>query len=159
MKYGTGSLGRVFVARLEDGDDLLKELTGLLNNEKVDSGVAFIIGALKEARMVVGPKEAVIPPDPVWKSFDDGREILAIATAYRENGEIALHMHAAVGRGEDSLTGCIREMAETYLTLEIIIMEINGTGACRKVDVATGLKLLDFIDLDSANGLRAPIGY
>ncbi len=145
MKYRSGKMGRIFVARLEEGDDLLLELKNLLKAEAVGAAVAFVIGALREARIVVGPRVAMTPPDPVWKSFDDGREILAIATAYPENGEPALHVHASVGRGDQCLTGCIRELARTYLTLELIVMEIEGTGACRQFDPGTGLKLLDFI--------------
>lgn len=144
MKYRSGSIGRVFVARLEEGDDLLAAMKELLSAEKIHAAVIYIIGALREACMVVGPREAVTPPDPVWRTFDDGREILGIATSYLENGEPALHLHAAVGRGDITLTGCIREKAETYLTVELIVLELLGTGASRQVDPATGLKLLEF---------------
>lgn len=144
MEYRGGQVGRLFVARLDQEDDLLAEMKSLIADEKIEAAVIYVIGALGQARMVVGPREAVIPPEPVWKSFDDGREILGIATSYMENGEPALHLHAAVGRGDTSLTGCIREIARTYLTVEMIIIEILGTGAIRQIDPSTGLKLLAF---------------
>ncbi|MEW5954308.1 MAG: PPC domain-containing DNA-binding protein [Bacillota bacterium] len=145
MKYRQGNLGRVFLARVEHGDDLLKEITDLARAERLSAAVVFMIGALKGANMVVGPRELAVPPEPVWMSFGDGREIVGMGTLYpNEKGEPALHLHGVLGRGRDSLTGCLRAETEVYLVVEMVIMELMGTGAVRKLDRDLELQVLDF---------------
>lgn len=145
MKYRRGHLGRVLVVKLEHGDDLLKELRQLAVKEKVSSAVLFLIGALKKASLVAGPQEDVIPPLRVWNSFDDAREMVGIGTLFMDhNQEPVIHLHAAAGRGDDCRTGCIRGEAEAYLVVEVIILEILGSGAMRKLDAITGMDMLGF---------------
>lgn len=148
MKYRQGNLGRVFVAKVEHGDDLLKEITNLARAERLSTAVIFLIGALKGAAMVVGPRECTVPPEPVWTSFGDGREILGMGTLYPdEKGEPALHLHGVLGRGQTSLAGCLRADTEVYLVVEMVIMELTGTGAVRKMDRDLSLSVLDFHSL------------
>ncbi|MGE5416370.1 MAG: PPC domain-containing DNA-binding protein [Acidobacteriota bacterium] len=145
MKYTQGSIGRVIVAKVEHGDDLLVELKGLLVKENIKSGVMLMIGALQKGAMVVGPRATAIPPDPTWKEFDNSREIVGIGTVFSDGDEPEIHLHAALGRGDGTLTGCIRKDAIVYLVVEVIILEITGTNAVKLVDELTGLKFLKFL--------------
>jgi len=144
VKYQQGSIGRVFVAKVEHGDDLIHELKSLAIKENIRCAVVQIIGALKSASVVTGPKECAVPPEPVWRSFDDGREILGIGTIAWDDEEPVLHLHSAIGKGDSSIMGCIRGETETYLILEVIIMEINGIDAVRKIDPQLEIKALNF---------------
>jgi uncharacterized protein len=144
MQYRQGSIGRVIVAKIEHGDDLLTEINNLLQAEQLASGIMFMIGALETASLVVGPDTCAVPPQPVWKHIGDGREILGIATFFRQEDQPALHLHAALGRGEEVLTGCIRKAARVYLVVEVVVLELLGTGAARTLDAVTGLDLLGF---------------
>lgn len=144
MQYSKGSIGRVFVARIDHGEDLLTGLKELLAREKIETAVMFFIGALKDGSLVTGPRETVIPPDPHWEYFTEAREMVGMATVWPENGKPVIHLHSALGRGENTLTGCIRTEAAAYLVVEIVIFEILGTEAVRRLDPATGLKLLSF---------------
>jgi len=145
MKYSAGQTGRVFVARVEHGDDLLGELKNLAEREKVEAGIIYLIGALKEASLVTGPQECTLPPVPVWRKFNDGREILGIGTLFRDNGEPVFHLHGALGKGDITLMGCVRGNSEVYLVAEVIIIELTGTGAFKEFEPSTGLKMLNFI--------------
>jgi len=145
VQYRQGKPGRIFIAKVEHGDDLLNQLGQLAVKEKIASAVLFLIGALKKAGMVVGPREDVVPPDPVWRKFDDAHEVLGIGTLFNDSqGEPAIHLHASVGRGPESLTGCIREDAQAYLVVEVIIVEMLGSGALRTLDGITGMNMLGF---------------
>lgn len=145
MQYREGHLGRIIVASIEHGDDLLVELSNIVAKEKINSAVVLLLGALKEASVVVGPKECTVPPVPVWRETNDGREIIGIATVFKdENGEPSIHMHASLGRGDSVLTGCIRKGTEVYLLVEAILFEIEGSGALRLFDQTKDLKLLGF---------------
>jgi len=39
--------------------------------------------------------------------------------------------------------GCLREVSETFLVLEAVIIELEGINARRKFDPASGLTLLE----------------
>lgn len=144
MKYKQGGLGRVFVAKVEHGDNLLQELKQLAVKEKIEAGILYVIGAIKEASMVVGPVDISIPPVPVWRRFGDCREIIGIGTLFSGDGEPEIHLHGAVGREDTSLTGCIRGDSEVYLVCEVIVLEVIGIGAIKQLEVNSGLKLLAF---------------
>jgi len=145
MKYTQGKVGRVFVAKVEDGDDLIYEIKKLAQKESIEAGVCYIIGALKEASMVTGPEECTRPPVPVWRIFNDGREILAIGTLFRDDFEPVLHLHGTTGKGDQTLTGCIRGESQIYLVAEVIILELINTGTIKEFDAEFGFKMLNFL--------------
>ncbi len=144
MQYQKGSIGRVIVAKIEHGDDLLVELKGLLQKEEIKAGIMFMIGALQAGSLVVGPETSSVPPNPVWKAFQDGREILGIATIFSDEDEPVIHLHTSLGRGNETWTGCLRKDAQVYLVVEVIILELIDSGAGRTLDALTGLNLLGF---------------
>jgi len=142
MQYSEGSLGRVFVLKLDDGEDLITSLQRFLQEREVESCMALFIGALREGRAVTGPETPVIPPVPHFVNFKDGWETFGMATVYPSADGPKLHIHSALGRGEDALAGCIRERASVYLTVEMVIFEFSGLKAARVWDEKTELFLL-----------------
>ncbi|WP_240664584.1 PCC domain-containing protein [Methanosarcina sp. MSH10X1] len=75
MEYSKGRIGRIFAVRIDDGDDLILELIKLAELERIESAVFMLLGALKEAKLVTGPKENKIPAEPVWSGFNDAHEL------------------------------------------------------------------------------------
>jgi predicted DNA-binding protein with PD1-like motif len=144
MEYTSARMGRIFVARVDHGEDLLQELQKILVKEGVTHGFMLLLGALKEGSVVTGPAEAVIPPVPHYVGFGGGWELIGAATFYPGEDGPAIHLHASVGRGERSLTGCLRGKAETYLVMEVVILELTGLSVRRVKDDRTGLVLPDF---------------
>ena len=59
-----------------------------------------------------------------------------------EEGNPILHMHLACGRGDQTITGCVRRGVKVWHVLEIILTELTGTRAVRRPDTATGFNLL-----------------
>ena len=142
MKYQQGTIGRVFMAKIEHGEDLLAELKSLAVKENIRAGIMFILGAVGSASLVTGPRDCSVPPEPVWRRFTDGREILGTGTVFWDETEPVLHIHSTVGKGDLSLTGCLREQTETYLVVEAVILEISGIDASRALDPVLGVKAL-----------------
>lgn len=135
MQYSVGEVGRTIIAKVEHGDDLLESIKELARKEQLESAVFFMLGALKSSKIVVGPRETVVPPEGMPRYFEDGREVLAIGTIFsNEQGEPTLHIHGAMGREESVLVGCIRDLSEVYLVMELIIMELKGVNARRLYD-------------------------
>lgn len=125
MDYRKGSIERIFVARVDHGEDLLKELTGLAIREEIKSAFFMILGAMGKARLVTGPEEKSLPPVTVWSSFDDVREIVGAGNIILEKGVPKIHLHAVAGNGQEQTMGCIRTVAEAFMVLEIFIIETD----------------------------------
>jgi predicted DNA-binding protein with PD1-like motif len=131
MEYQTGATGRVFYARLDDGEDMHHCLTELVRREGVRCGMVQVFGGLKSAGVVTGPKEPVMPPDPVWRNVEDAREILGIGSVFWEGDIPRIHLHAAMGHHGETLTGCLRKDSRVYLVIELLLMEVTGIDVTR----------------------------
>ena len=139
MQYSEGHLGRIFMIRIDDGEDLLHAIDRFVIAQKIKAGMLLFLGALREGNLVTGPEEPLIPPVPHFESFGGGWEIFGIGTIYLgSNGSPKVHYHASVGRGVEALTGCLREKASTYLLVEAVLMEFGGIYGKRIKDQASG---------------------
>ena len=143
MKYSQGSFGRVFVLKFEDKDDLLEEMKKLAAKEKIRAGTIMLLGGLRSAGIVSGPKEAVIPPDPLWVHINDGREVLGIGTLFWKGDEPVIHLHGAIGREKETYTGCIRKDSSVFLVVEAVMTEIVGIDAHKVLNEKAGLVMLE----------------
>ena len=141
MQYSEGQLGRVFVVRIDDGEDLLDAMQQFVVDKKILTGVILFLGALKEGRMVTGPEELTIPPVPHFVMFEGGWETFGVGTIYPGDSGPAIHYHGSVGRAGHALTGCLREKATTYLVIEAVVLEFTGLDVRRKFDEKTQLHL------------------
>ncbi|MDK2939854.1 MAG: uncharacterized protein PWQ51_2019 [Methanolobus sp.] len=148
MEYSQGSIGRVFTVRLDQGDNILKELEGLAVSQNIRSAMFTMLGAVKEANLVVGPKENIVPPDPQWARINDAHELIGVGNIFweSETGKPKIHLHSAAGRGESTKTGCLRENSEVFMVVEVFIMEISGISASRVFDTKRGFAPVCFSD-------------
>ncbi len=135
MQYTEGQIGRVFVVRIDNGEDMLQSLRQFILDKNIQSGSIQFLGALMNGRMVTGPEEPVIPPVPHFVMFEGGWEVFGVGTIYPGEGGPHIHYHASVGRSGHALTGCLREKAITYLIVEAIIIEFTGLSARREFDL------------------------
>lgn len=144
MQYTEGQLGRVFVVRIDDGEDLLASLRQFIGDKGIQAGSILFLGALMDGRMVTGPEEPVIPPVPHFVMFEGGWEVFGVGTIYPGEGGPHIHYHASVGRSGHALTGCLREKATTYLIVEAVVMEFTGLSARRVFDEKLQVHLPEF---------------
>ena len=131
MDYRQGTTGRIFSIRFDDGDDFLEELLGIIRKENIRQGWFQVIGGLRQAEFVTGPKEPVMPPEPVWDSVDGARETLGTGTIFWDGEEPKIHLHAALGHHGQTTTACVRKGTKVYLILEVMLIEIAGIEADR----------------------------
>lgn len=144
MEYRGGRAGRAFTIRFDEGDDFLTGLQEVIVKENIRCGWFWVLGGLRAAEVVTGPKEAVMPPDPVWKSLDTVRETLGSGSIFWDQREPKIHLHAAMGHHGDTITACVRKGTTTYLVLEVCIMEIDGIEATRPWYPEGGFNRLTF---------------
>ncbi len=143
MKYRQGAYGRVFMLKFEDRDDLLEEIRRLARTENIKVATITLLGGLRSAGMVTGPKAPVVPPEPIWHGFSDGREVIGFGSLLWSGDEPVIHLHGAVGRGDEARVGCIRKDSAVYLIVEAVVSEIVGVDARKVRDPASGLTLLE----------------
>jgi predicted DNA-binding protein with PD1-like motif len=144
MEYRTGSVGRVVTIRFDHGDDFLEGLQEILLKEKIRSGWFQVIGALDKAGVVTGPKEPVVPPDPLWQEVDGVSELIGCGSVHMDGDEPKIHLHGALGEHGETLTGCIRRDSRVYLLLEVVVFELLGINTARPWDEAAGISRLIF---------------
>ena len=144
MKASEGRLGRVFVIRLEDGDVLPGCVEKFAEEKGISVGHAILVGGLGKGQIVVGPRFSdKMPPEPMLLPIDGAHEVAGVGVlAPGEDGKPVLHMHAALGRSGQTMTGCLRPGVTTWLVGEVILYEILGTKVSRLKDKRSGFDLL-----------------
>lgn len=145
MDYQIGSIGRIVIAKFEDGEDLIGNLTDLAKIENIRHAFFYLIGGMKGGRLVVGPEKDELPPTPMWRELTESHEMLGFGTIFWQDDEPKVHLHGAFGKKDTVKVGCLRENSEVFLVLEAIIMELVGANAIRELDPASGMSLLKLI--------------
>lgn len=144
MKAVEGKLGRVFVIRLEDGDKMPEIIEKFAEEKGISSGHLIMVGGIGSGQIVVGPRRSdEMPPEPMLLPIDGAHEVVGVGILTPgENGKPMLHIHAALGRSGQTVTGCLRPGVNTWIVGEIILYEITGSSAKRTKDKQTGFSLL-----------------
>jgi predicted DNA-binding protein with PD1-like motif len=145
MKYSEAKQGRIFVIRLEDGEIFHEEIERFARTHGIERALLNVVGgADKGSRLVVGPEESrTFPINPMEHELYDAHEVTGTGTLFPDDsGNPVVHLHMACGRGENTVTGCVRSGVKVWQVLEVILIELLGTKAARLPDKATGFKLL-----------------
>lgn len=146
MEYKTGTIGRVIMARFDQGDDLLEGLQELFRKENLRACWFQILGGLRQAGVVTGPKEPTMPPEPVWAEVDGARDVVGSGSVFWEGDSPRIHLHAAMGHHGETMTACVRRNTKVYLILEVIIFELKGMDITRPYFAEGGFNRLTFGD-------------
>jgi uncharacterized protein len=145
MKATEGRVGRVFVLRLEDGDEIPGCIERFAEEKGIINAQVQLLGGIDKGDIVVGPRKTdEMPPQKMVLPIDGAHEIAALGViAPDENNKPILHLHGALGRAGQTTTGCLREGVKVWLVCEAVINEILGVNATRVLDEKSGFKLLN----------------
>jgi predicted DNA-binding protein with PD1-like motif len=144
MEYKVGKTGRVIAARLFEGEDIYESIEQIARKEDIKAAAVLITGGFRRASVVVGPKQEKPKIVGEFKDFAGPGEVLGVGTIYCDDEGPKLHIHTAIGKGDQTIVGCPRGGAKTFLVLEVTIIEMKGIQARRKTDKERGLSLLRF---------------
>jgi uncharacterized protein len=147
MKAQEGRIGRVFVIRLEDGDPLPASIEQFAADNKINIGFAVLVGGIGSGQVVVGPRDSSAKvPDPLVVPIDGAHEVVGTGTLAPDGeGRPVFHIHAALGRAGNTVTGCLRPGVNAWLVGEIVLLEILGVNAARLTDARSGFALLQIL--------------
>ena len=145
MKACEGQMGRVFIMRLEDGDVVPGCVERFAEENGVSVGQVILVGGIGGGEVVVGPQRSEeMPPQPMLLPIDGAHEVLGLGIlAPDEDGKPILHIHAALGRSGQTMSGCLRPGVTTWLVGEVILYEILGVKVARVRDEESGFSLLE----------------
>lgn len=146
MRHSEGSIGRVFVISLDDGDELPRAIEDFAAREGVGRAMCILVGGIDDGgHIVVGPRDReTMPPEPMLFKLNGVHEISAVGTIFPDAaGNPRLHMHAALGRDGETRAGCIRPGIEVWKLGEVILLEILNNSAGRRRDPTTGFDVLE----------------
>ncbi len=145
MKASEGKIGRVFILRLEDGDVVPGCIEQFAAEKKINCGHVILIGGIGGGQVVAGPRYTdKMPPDPILLPVDGAHEVVGLGIiAPDKDGKPVRHIHAAFGRGGQTLTGCLRPGVSTWLIGEALIYEILDARGSRQPDKASGFNLME----------------
>ena len=145
MKASEGRVGRVFVMRLDDGDVVPACIERFAEEKGISVGHVILVGGIGEGEIVVGPRRSdESPPQPMLLPIDSAHEVLGVGViAPGEDGKPVLHIHAALGRSGQTMSGCLRPGVTTWLVGEVILYEITGARVERIRDEKSGFELLE----------------
>ena len=148
MKASEGRVGRVFVIRLEDGDVVPDCIERFAEQKGISVGHVILVGGIGGGEVVVGPRDSEErPPQPMLLPVDGAHEVVGVGViAPDEDGKPVLHIHAALGRSGQTMSGCLRPGVTTWLVGEVILYEIVGATAARVLDKESGFELLEVED-------------
>lgn len=144
MKSTQGTMGRVFVLRLEDGDVVPECIERFAAEQGIYVGQVLLLGAFDKGAVVAGPRTAKqAPVEPLLLPVDGVHETLGVGfIAPDETGTPRLHIHGALGRAGNTLTGCLRQGVTTWLVAEAVVTELLVENVSRLPDAESGISLL-----------------
>jgi uncharacterized protein len=146
LQFTEAKMGRVFIIRLHDKDRLPDVLEEFAEQQHVASAVCFFLGGAQEnSRIVVGPKDGnALPPEPMATLLEGVHEACGVGTIFQnEEGKPKLHMHAAFGRNQETISGCVRLGVDVWQIGEVVIIELTHAQAKRTADKKTGFEFLE----------------
>jgi len=147
MKYSEGSIGRIFILRLEE-NDIIPGCIEIFAREKcISSGIVLITGGVNNGNIVVGPEDTSAErPVKMLRKISEAHELTASGIIAPDlSGNPVLHIHGSMGRAGNTITGCLREGVSVWLVCEAVIIEISDADTRRVYDEASGFTLLDII--------------
>jgi len=145
MKATEGKLGRVFVLRLDDGDFIPGCIEKFAYENDINAAEVILVGGVGAGEVVVGPHESdKMPPAPMMLPVDGAHEVAAVGLIAKDTtGKPILHIHGAMGRSGQTLTGCFRPGVTTWLVAEAVVIELLDVNVFRRLDTKSGFTLLD----------------
>jgi len=147
MKYTEANLGRIFILRLEDDDEIPKTIEVFASEHDIQAATVLFLGsAKKDSKVVAGPKNGDTLEDIEVniKKLSGTSEAVGVGSIFiNEKGNPRLHLHSAFGRDNGTITGCTRKGIKIWQVGEIVIMELKNTKAKREIDRKTGFEMLN----------------
>ncbi len=131
--------GRVIVARLRHGGDLLAEIVALAERHGIEAGALQGLGALQRARLAFYDQAT---HEYREHAVGEPLELTALTgNISRRDGGVAAHVHLTLADGEGQAFGGHAAVGCVIFACELTLTELVGPPLERDYDETTGLPL------------------
>jgi hypothetical protein len=134
-----GQVGKMYFARILEGEDLAEAIKKRLEETGIKAGIFFLIGSLKEAALGYykeGQYKSIRLDGPLEIASCMGN------IAVDEKGEVIVHAHLVVSdeKGE-AFGGHLMKDSHVGATAELVVIEGVGVNLLKVFDEKTKLRL------------------
>jgi uncharacterized protein len=146
MEFTEAKIGRIFILRLHQDEVLHEVIEKFASKKNVSSALCFFLGGAEDkSKVVVGPREGEgCTIDPMVTLLKGIHEACGVGTIFvNQEGKPKLHMHAAFGRDDKAVAGCVRMGVKIWLIGEVVILELTGSTAKRAKNKESSFEVLD----------------
>lgn len=135
-----GDVGRIYVSRLLEDEDLLDGVKKRADEGNVKAGLVILIGTLKSVTLGFY-KDRRYEPIRIHGPLEIASCTGNLSTS--ENGEIIVHAHLVVSNENgEAFGGHLMKGSQVGATAELVIIEAKNLVLHRVLDEETNLKLL-----------------
>ncbi|MBQ0106266.1 MAG: DUF296 domain-containing protein [Armatimonadetes bacterium] len=125
MKYTQGFMGRVFVARLDDGESLKDSIENICIREGMRDAIVYLVGGLRD-------------------ELREGK-LVGLGLVVPKNNKPNFLFHASIGNKEHSFLGQSDSSVVADTIVEAIVVELGGIDAMRLFDEKLGCDALTIV--------------
>jgi hypothetical protein len=130
---------RSFLTRLTKGEDLLSEISRVVRENNIDTGIIKAIGAVSNARTGFYVQEV---EEYTYTQYNQHLEIVScMGNVSLMNGEPMVHAHIALADKEGKTFGGHLAEGTEIFAAELYIQKLSGKKLKRNYDKDTGLSL------------------
>jgi len=139
MFFHQDMIKKVYIGKLDKGDDILESIEKFLNRNKIEKAYINIIGAVEYATIGYYDQKKKVY---VKKSFKKPMEILSIqGNVSLKDEKIFPHLHAIFAdKRLDTIGGHLFTPTKIFAA-EFTVFELKGESLNRQFDAETGLSL------------------
>lgn len=131
-----GKQGKIIIARLKPGQELVEGLSKILKEKKIKAGyIPVLLGGFKNLKIVsMAFGENEDSPKSIEKEYREPLEYFGIGTIAEIEGKPSIHIHlTAAQAGNKAIAGHLVS-GEIVLLTEVVIVEVKGVKMIRKED-------------------------
>ena len=125
MKYTQGFMGKVFVARLDDGDSIKGSIENICIREGLRDAVVYLVGGLRDEKR-------------------EGK-LVGLGFVCPKNNKPDFLFHASIGNMQETFVGQSDATVVADQIVEAIVVELGGIDAMRFFDEKLGCDALTIV--------------
>ncbi len=130
--FSTKDIGRTFLLRLDQGDDILESINNLIQKENIKNGVVVsAIGTVDKCVLHMVTTTGY-PPKEHFEKWDN--KPLEISSIHGIIADGKPHLHAVVSDSKKAYSGHLEKGCRVLYLTEIVIMELKSIHLTRVLD-------------------------
>ncbi len=141
MRIGKFQIKNVYFITVDRGEDLLATVQKAVDEQGIKQAVVLCGIGVQEGANLYEVISMDYPAKKNWEKMDGAVELVAV------NGNVIdgqIHMHAVVSTDKGVWAGHVEPGNKSFITLQVMLGELEGDTIVRRPDPAGGPAMIDF---------------